>query len=303
MAEPPSIRELEVLGAMIATRKTVAAAHALGISQPAVSRALAALEERVGRTLFLRDGGRLQPTADAFALEAEARPILAAMLRLSRWPADEAQAGVLRIAAAPTLAQYLLPDLVARFRGTHPGVVVNIEIGTGSAVVSAVADRRADVGLVDTPGSHPGVRLEPFREAAAHCILPAGHRLAGLSVIEPGDLAGEPMIALARRFPSRIEAERIFAAAGVTPRIVAEAVTSSLVVELVRKGVGFGLINPFPVSLGGLEGLEVRPFSGVIGYTTMLLFPAMGAQPPAARAFADELKASQPEDGWTTPIR
>ena len=59
---PPSLRELEVLQAMIATRKTVAAAQMLGISQPAVSRALAALEAHVGRPLFAREGGRLVPT-------------------------------------------------------------------------------------------------------------------------------------------------------------------------------------------------------------------------------------------------
>ena len=55
----PSLRELEVLQAMIATRKTVAAAQMLGISQPAVSRALAALEADVGCALFARQGGRL----------------------------------------------------------------------------------------------------------------------------------------------------------------------------------------------------------------------------------------------------
>ncbi len=288
---------------MIATRKTVAAAHALGVSQPAVSRALATLEERVGRALFLRDGGRLQPTADAFALEAEARPVLAAMERIGRWPTAGQHGGTLKVATAPTLAQHLLPDVVARFRETHPGVVVNVEIGTGSAVLAAVADRAADVGLVDTPAPHPGVRFEPIREAVAHCILPPGHRLAAKEMIAPGDLDGEPMIALARRFAARIAAERCFADAGAQPAIVAEAVTSAFVVDLVRKGVGFGLINPFPVLSAGASDVAVRPFAPAIRYTTMLLFPAMGAAPAAARAFADEVKASQPEDGLTTPIR
>ncbi|MGL4728003.1 MAG: LysR family transcriptional regulator, partial [Bosea sp. (in: a-proteobacteria)] len=79
----PSLRELEVLRAMIASRKTIAAAHLLGISQPAVSRAIASLEARIGRSLFSRDGGRLTPTADAFALEAEAGTIFDALDRLT----------------------------------------------------------------------------------------------------------------------------------------------------------------------------------------------------------------------------
>ncbi|WP_291634202.1 LysR family transcriptional regulator, partial [Bosea sp. (in: a-proteobacteria)] len=90
--QAPSLRELEILQAMIATRKTVAAAQMLGISQPAVSRALAALEAHVGRPLFMREGGRLVPTGDAFALEAEAQPIFDALERLAGWPSQTAPA-------------------------------------------------------------------------------------------------------------------------------------------------------------------------------------------------------------------
>lgn len=298
----PSLRELEALSALIATRKTVAAAHALGVSQPAISRAIASLEQRVGRSLFVRDGGRLRPTADAYALEREGRAILDALDALGRGR-DGAEGGVVRIVASPTLAQYLLPDLLDALRRRQPSILPQIEIGTGTAVVAAVADRLADIGLVDSPSPHPAVRAEPLREANAHCIIPEDHPLAARERIEPPDLDGQALIALARRFASRVQVDRIFATAGVRPNVVAEVSTSAFAVQLVRQGLGFALLNPFPMSIGGLAGLAARPFHPAVTYTTMLLFPAFGAVSPVARALADALKAEQAEDGLTFPIR
>jgi hypothetical protein len=73
--------------------------------------------------------------------------------------------------------------------------------------------------------------------------------------------------------------------------------------ELVRQKVGLALLNPFPLTLGGMHGLAARPFLPRITYRTSLLFPASGPVAPAARRFADLLRAWQPEDGLTTPIR
>ncbi|HRE22024.1 MAG TPA: LysR family transcriptional regulator, partial [Rhabdaerophilum sp.] len=71
----PTLRELEVLRTLIAYGKATAAARKLGISQPAVSRAIHQLEKRTGLVLFRREGGRLVPTADALALHKESEAI------------------------------------------------------------------------------------------------------------------------------------------------------------------------------------------------------------------------------------
>jgi DNA-binding transcriptional LysR family regulator len=299
----PSLRELEILRAMIATRKTVAAATALGISQPAVSRAIASLELRVGRMLFTRDGGRLVPTSDAFALEAEAAPIFTGLDRLATWPNGPVRAGLLKIAASPTLAQFLLPAAVAQFRELEPDITVQVEIGNSASVIASGADRAADLGIVDIMPVHPGVRAEILRESVAHLLMPDDHPLAAHARITPRELIGEPFIALARRFPSRFEVDKAFGELGLTPRIVAEAATSAFVAALVRTRVGVALINPFPLTLGGLDGLTIRPFDPAISYRTTLVFPTAGSVAPAARRFADMLRASQPEDGVSTPVR
>ena len=97
--------------------------------------------------------------------------------------------------------------------------------------------------------------------------------------------------------------ERAFADAGVALRLVGEGTATVFVAEMVRQRVGLALLNPFPLTLGGMRGLVARRFAPAIAYRTMLLFPSAGSVAPAARRFADLLIAMQPEDGLTVPIR
>jgi DNA-binding transcriptional LysR family regulator len=173
----PSVRELEVLHAVITTRKTTAAAQRLGVSQPAVSRAIGALEARLGRDLFVRDGGRLVPTADAYALDAEAAPIFAALARLDNWPKTPNAGSLLRIVSAPTITHAFLAPLIVRFLQAEPDTRIQMEIGRSNDAVAAVADGTADLGVVDVGVVHAGVRAEPFRQSVAHVMMPADHPL------------------------------------------------------------------------------------------------------------------------------
>ena len=188
---------------------------------------------------------------------------------------------------------------VADGRLLAPDVVANVEIDTSATVITQVADRAADLGLVDISASHIGVHGEVVREAVAHVLMPDDHPLAARETLGPQDLADEPIIALARRFPERIRMERAFADAGVALRLVGEGTAAVFVAEMVRQRVGLALLNPFPLTLGGMQGLVARRFAPAIAYRTMLLFPSAGSVAPAARRFADLLIAMQPEDGLT----
>lgn len=299
----PTLRELEALRAMVETGKTTAAAHLLGVSQPAVSRALAQLEQRTGRRLFRRDSGRLVPTAAALALNEEIEPILAALARLDRYPWTGREGAALRVAAPPTIAHRFLASLIAGFLKEEPAARLHLEIGTTLDVAAQVADGKADIGLTDTPIVHAGLAREPFRRAIAHCAMPARHRLAKLTAISPRDLDDQPFVALTRRFSARAVYERLFMDAGVRPRILVETATSASAVELVREGIGVALVNPFPLALRADAGIVYRPFRPEVGYETAFLLPAQSPIAPLARRFIDFVRARQPEDGLTTALR
>ncbi len=289
----PSVRELEVLHAVITTRKTTAAAQRLGVSQPAVSRAIGALETRLGRELFVRDGGRLVPTADAYALDAEAAPIFAALARLENWPRTPTAGSLLRIMSAPTLTHAFLAPLITRFLRAEPDTRIQMEIGRSTDAVAAVADGSADLGVVDVPIAHAGVRPEPFRQSVAHVMMPADHPLTAKEAIGPGDLENVPLVAVTRRFSARARIERAFADQGVEPRLVIEAGTLQFVAEMVKAGLGVAVINPFPIAYVTGPGLTFRPFEPTVEYETSFLFAATGGNLPVARRFVDFVRQEQ----------
>ncbi len=286
------LRHLEILRALVETGKTTAAAQRLGTSQSAVSRGIAQLEAQLGRLLFERQGGRLVPTAEAFALNEQVLPALALLARIGDDNERRVMRGSLRLAAPPTLGHRFLPARIASFIHQNPQIEISFDVIPSDSLVTNVAEERVDLGLTDTVPAHAGVRSELLLATEAVCVLPARHRLASRDSIAPEYLAGETLIALTRRHSGRFAIDQVFERAGVTPRIVIETATSVSAGEFVRAGLGIALLNPFPIAgqLGPL--VAVRPFSPRIPYRTSFLMPARVPISAAAAAFMAHTRAS-----------
>ena len=296
----PSLREIEALRAMIATGKTTHAARQLGMSQPSVSRAIASLEARLGQPLFARRNGRLAPTAEALALEARAAVVFDLLDQLAAPRGDVAT--TIRVVAPPTLAHLFLAPLLARFIAREPGTRVHLEVVKSTDCLGAVADGSADLGLVDQATSHNGVRLEIFRRARPHALLPKRHRLAARSELSIADLVSERMIALSRRFPLRNKIDAAFAAVRSEPLIVAEASTSVVLVEMVRAGLGIAILNPFPLELRPEKSMVFRPLDLKMTLETAVVVPAQGSLAPAARSLANFIRTGHPASQFSNAI-
>lgn len=291
----PRLRELEVLAAVVKEGKTTAAALRLGLSQPAVSRAIAALETTIGKPLFERDGGRLVANSEALRIVQETEPIFDILDGLSGAPAPAPRTAPLKIAAPPTIAHRFMPRLIAGFLAEHPDLTIHMEIGTTEAVVAAVANANAHLGISDGLARHDGVTPHAYIRACGHAVLPKGHRLANHAVVTPGDFAGETFIALTRRFHRRYVYDRIFADAGVERHLLVETATSIAVCEMVRAGLGISIVNPFPVALREDDSLVFRPFDPVVDYLSSFICP-VGPVPPVAQRFIEFARACIPAD-------
>jgi DNA-binding transcriptional LysR family regulator len=208
----------------------------------------------------------------------------------------------IRIATPPTLANLFLAPLLARFISREPAARVHVEIGTSSDCLDAVAEGSADIGLVDQTPTHEGVRLEIFRRARPHAMLPRRHRLAAKAELSIGDLVGEPILALSRRFPLRTKVDAAFAALRAEPLIVAEATTSLFLAEMVRAGLGITILNPFPLELRPDKALVFRPINLKMPLETAVIVPARGSLSPAARALANFIRAEQPTSPFSNPV-
>ncbi|MBB5205389.1 DNA-binding transcriptional LysR family regulator [Inhella inkyongensis] len=143
-----------------------AAARRLGLSQPTLSRQVAAIEQGLGVALFERIGKSLKPTAAALALLEHARNMGAAAEELSLAATGHAQAidGVVSISASDMVAAWLLPPVLRALNEEAPGL--RIEIVTTNAL-SDLRRREADIAVRHVRPSEPELIGRLLREASA----------------------------------------------------------------------------------------------------------------------------------------
>lgn len=167
------------------------AARACGVTQPTLSMQLRALEDALQTPLFDRSRTPVVPTDAGAVLLAQARVVLLEVERLGelRDAAQGAVAGELRVGVIPTLAPYLLPDVLELLAARFPRLELVVEERVTEALLEGLRTDALDAGLVATavpPSEFIGRPLfhEPFVGYVAR-----EHRLAGRPHIVPGDLA------------------------------------------------------------------------------------------------------------------
>lgn len=176
--------------AAIARRGSLSgAAQELYVSQPAVSKHLAALETEVGKVLVTRGRGGATLTAAGevladYVLRAEA--LLANANRVLAAGAD-AETGTLAIAASGIPGTYMLPELVARFRDRHPGIELEFEVTTSDGALELVRAHSAELGVIGGLTVPPELESEPLLEDE---IVLVGSPSLGGRRLRPKELEG-----------------------------------------------------------------------------------------------------------------
>jgi DNA-binding transcriptional LysR family regulator len=242
------------------------AAEELLLTQPAVTQQIKALEDELGVSLFDRGGGRIQLTPGGWAL----LPFALKMKGL----ADEAvqavaaaygeQSGELSIGASQTIAQYLLPALLASFVKTHPRVRVTALSGNTDAMLEALLAGRIQLALIEGPERRNDLHIEAFMEDHMVLVVPAGHEWAGQE-ITPAMLKGEPLLLREFGSGSRRVVEQALVAARIKLkelRIGMEFDSTEGLLSAVEAGLGVTFVSRWAVrnqlALGTLKVAYVR---------------------------------------------
>lgn len=235
------LRRLRHLAAAVAAGSVSAAALQLGLSQPALSNSLKALEADVGLVLLERHRHGVRPTAAATALlehlHTVEQELASAMTRLTHLKRQ--RSGTLRIGCGPSEATRLLPLALLRLRELQPQLQVVVEYGLNEALMPMVRRGEVDCALSSVPRSaaHPELQHTTVQVDEAVIVARADHPLAERRVVAAKDLARYPWV-LARRWELERKAlDDLFAQAGLPP-IEAAVETSSAVLmkSLVQHG-------------------------------------------------------------------
>jgi DNA-binding transcriptional LysR family regulator len=283
-------RQVEMFDAVITFGSVTDAARHLGVTQPAVSTAIAKLERDAGFSLFHREGRRLVPTPEALLLHGKANRALANFRQLTETASSiaAAQQGTLTIATNPGPGIAWLPTIAAAFCRARPDVRLRLLTRSSGEVRDLAALSAFDLGLAEAPFNRTEMLLRRYSFARV-VVLPEGHLLARETVLTPQLLNGEKLIATIMSSWSWASIARTFEAAGAQFQVVAECEFTVIAINMVAAGLGICLADPLSVAGVGARGLVVRPFLPALPYDVGLLRPSHGPLTRLAEAFAADL--------------
>jgi DNA-binding transcriptional LysR family regulator len=178
-------RQLAAFCAVVERRSFSQAADRLGVTQPAVSLQVRALEKRLGAQLLDRSGRRVEPTEAGWRLYRGAQRMLAVEDQLVADVAasgEGALAGDLVLGASTGPAAVAIPVALAEFQRLNPDIRVYLTVSDTHSVIERVAARELELGIVGAARRHRGVRFEPFFSDQVILACPPGHEFAGRTI-------------------------------------------------------------------------------------------------------------------------
>lgn len=250
------------------------AAEALAISQPAVSKTLRELEERLGTPLFDRVGRRVRLTGAGRIFQKHAGLSLTELdrgVRALRAPA--APGGLIAVGVLPTVATRVLPAAALAFARALPDACLRASTGPNAFLLSQLREGRLDlvVGRLAAPEEMAGLVFEQLYAEAVVAVVRAGHPLLAAPV---EDLAAYPLILPPPDAIIRPVVEQYFLSHGrEVPRPAVETVSLAMGrgLTLISDAVWFisrGVVAE-ELAAGGLAALELGglPLAGPVGLT------------------------------------
>lgn len=293
----PSHRPLDLtqLRAVLAVRELGTVTHAaelLGLSQPAVSRLVAALENELGFVVFERSRKRMVLSERGAKFLDEAQSALRSMARLGVLAGElrRGSHGLLRVGAIAPLALGIVARAAAIHSRKTPSITIEIEVLGRQAQLEELRAGRIDIGLAAMPFSGAGLRVEPILEADAVCLLRTDHRLAHRAELGPADIAGEQLV-LGR--PESIVRQRLddaFRQSNRLQKVASVADNTPLVVALVASGVGVAVTHAFPEDTLPAN-VVTRRFRPRIPFTYAIVTQAGDFRSRSIAEFSDTLRS------------
>ena len=282
----PTLLQLKAFVAVVDQGGFTAASRRLGLSQPAVSRAVATLEKELGLRLLVRSRDGLSLTEAGSLALTHARE---AARHLSLMHTEIAAltgeiTGTLSLASLPSVTGTLVAPLLQTFTERHPAVTIRLLEGSEQEVRDWLDQGAAEAGVVSLPVK--GLAVAVLGEQDMVAAVPADNRLADWTEVNYAELAKEPFI---RSTGGCAEVYTPVARrAGVEFDVAFEAREMSAVLEIVRAGLGVSIVPS--AGLPDLpDGVVVRP---LVPKTVRRLGIAVSASASApARALLEQIEA------------
>jgi molybdate transport repressor ModE-like protein len=267
-----------------------AAAESCRISQPSATKQLKTLEAAIGERLVERNGRASRLTEAGKIVVSHSTRVLDTLQGLEEelGALRDAETGTLALAASTTSGTYVLPSILQCFAEKHPGVDVDIAIGSSAWVAEQVAKREFSLGIAGEVDLPEGVRAEPFLDDELVGIAAPGRVRLRRGRASAAELSRWTLLVREQGSSTRSVAERHLARAGYQPPNRWELDSNEAIKRSVQAGLGIAFVSKL-VAADEIERGELVSFgiegAGRIDRSILLLLPADRDSTPSERAF------------------
>ncbi|WP_378953460.1 LysR family transcriptional regulator [Pelosinus sp. sgz500959] len=237
-------QQLEYFKIVAQTQHVTHAADLLSISQPALSRSIAKLEEELGFLLFDRRGKNiiLNPYGQLFLEHVEramqeivdGKQMILDLLHPD-W-------GSVSLSFLHSLGSNLVPGLLSKFRAANPNIQFKLFQNATNFLLEQLNAGEIDLCLCAPVTTNENIEWEPLFAEELFVIVPTGHRLAKRASITLDEIKDEPVVTFKKDYGLRILADQLFKEEGLDPFITFEGEEIMTVAGLVEAKLGIALI-------------------------------------------------------------
>jgi DNA-binding transcriptional LysR family regulator len=287
----PSLPDLRAFVTVGNLQSFAAAAKALHLSQPALSRRIANLERMLGVRLFDRTTRNVELTLLGRRFLGQVRGVVEDLDHtvMSLRDATQMEAGDVTIGCVFSAVHHFLPPVIAAFRAEHPRVLVQIIEEGADEVLDSVKQGDADLALNYIGMQDPDVAFTPLLKEPYVLACPADHPLARRRSVRWDELAAYPLARVSHKSRNRLFIDQALAELPPLPRPVCEVRHVSTLMAMVENGLGVAVVPQLTLPRGRGPVVGVRLEQPAIARTLGIIRRSGRSLSPAAEAFAKML--------------
>ncbi len=293
-----TLRQIEVMRAIMVTGTIAGAAKLLNVSAPGISRLVKYTEKSLRVRLFQRQNGRYMPTPEAQDIFEQINGVYKkvddlyhTIDRLERGESIE-----LRIGSVPSISNVMVPRAIERVRRRYPNLRIDINILKIEEAIDYLLLGRGEVVAMSYKLDHSGLDFSPLAKGQLYCIVPERHELANRASISAREIVRYPLIGIDPNDPyGRIMAE-IFKRYELDYDITIRARFGTTVCALVRANLGIAIIDQFTVADGNIAGIRLIPIEEQTQFETFVATKHQAEMSVYAAHFVDCLRDEMRND-------
>ena len=271
------------------------AASKVRVAQPSLSQQIRKLEAEIGQPLFDRLPRSVVLTEAGRCFIDYARQILTS-IEDARRCVNELEgeiSGTLAVGAIPTIAPYVLPQLVRNFHEHYPEVTLEIVEDVTDGITRRIEAGELDVALASTCQQSPTLRRERLDNEPLLALVPKEHPLAKKTLIELDDLKSERFLLLHEMHCLSRQVHHLLESRRLRPQIALAGSQLTTIANMVAASIGVSIVPQLMVQHQATPGCISLPFTPPVPERELnLLYNPLRFQSKAATAFRTEATAA-----------